>query len=297
MNTADVAMFTVTATWKSVATKEFRGAITVKSPNLRETRGFFFSSSLFFEILHSRTSEMEESCRSDSPLSSESCIDVLTRSNSGESSSLIIENFKHDLVQTGSVTTDECMGWTNEKHNTFLDCLETSFVKQLHRSMVLRAGCVELNRSSRNLSKKLFNNDIANKQFTDWRDGCWKINIESDQPELLVGQGDEYHHVADLQLCSRLFTEEKQRRDKRTSSHGLEERSNLPLPIPAELHKTVSRTAEGSGQNFVDEDFEENSRSKKLKTAMTDTADNEQIVPTGKFRVQELLTPCSHRKE
>ncbi|XP_015168462.1 uncharacterized protein [Solanum tuberosum] len=272
MNTADVAMFTVTATWKSVATKEFRGAITVKSPNLRETRGFFFSSSLFFEILHSRTSEMEESCRSDSPLSSESCIDVLTRSNSGESSSLIIENFKHDLVQTGSVTT-------------------------LHRSMVLRAGCVELNRSSRNLSKKLFNNDIANKQFTDWRDGCWKINIESDQPELLVGQGDEYHHVADLQLCSRLFTEEKQRRDKRTSSHGLEERSNLPLPIPAELHKTVSRTAEGSGQNFVDEDFEENSRSKKLKTAMTDTADNEQIVPTGKFRVQELLTPCSHRKE
>ncbi|KAG5581562.1 hypothetical protein H5410_052189 [Solanum commersonii] len=48
---------------------------------------------------------MEESCRSDSPLSSESCIDVLTRSNSGESSSLIIENFKHDLVQTGNVTT------------------------------------------------------------------------------------------------------------------------------------------------------------------------------------------------
>ncbi|KAL3356466.1 hypothetical protein AABB24_017238 [Solanum stoloniferum] len=240
---------------------------------------------------------MEESCRSDSPLSSESCIDVLTRSNSGESSSLIIENFKHDLVQTGNVTTDECMGWTNEKHNTFLDCLETSFVKQLHRSMVLRAGCVELNRSSRNLSKKLFNNDIANKQFTTWQDGCWKINIESDQPELLVGQGDEYHHVADLQLCSRLFTEEKQRRDKSTSSHGLEERSNLPLPIPAELHKTVSRIAEGSGQNFVDEDFEENSRSKKLKTAMTDTADNEQIVPTGKFRVQELLTPCSHRKE
>lgn len=172
------------------------------------------------------------------------------------------------------------MGWTNEKHNAFLDCLETSFVKQLHRSMILRAGCVELNRSSRNLSKKLFNNDIAKKQvrrplildfsvfwsylpptpqlsqkkilfesffslfqFTAWRDKSWKINIESDQPELLIGQGDEYHHVADLQLCSRLFTKEKQRRDKRTSSHGLEERSNLPLLIPAELLKTVGRIA------------------------------------------------------
>ncbi|XP_027767900.1 uncharacterized protein LOC107032358 isoform X1 [Solanum pennellii] len=211
-------------------------------------------------------------------MSSDSCIAVLSRSESGagESSSLIIENFKHDFVQTGNVTTDECMGWTNEKHNAFLDCLETSFVKQLHRSMILRAGCGELNRSSRNLSKKLFNNDIANKQFTAWRDTSWKINIESDKPELLVGQGDEYHHFADLQLCSRLFTEENQRRDKRTSSHGLKERSNLPLPIPAELLKTVSRIAEGSGQNFVDEDFEENSRSKKLKTAMTDTADNKQ---------------------
>lgn len=28
----------------------------------------------------------------------------------------------------------------------------------------------------------------------------------------------------------------------------------------------------------MDEDFEENSRSKKLKTAMTDTADNKQVM-------------------
>lgn len=50
---------------------------------------------------------MEETCRSDSPMSSDSCIAVLSRSESGagESSSLIIENFKHDFVQTGNVTT------------------------------------------------------------------------------------------------------------------------------------------------------------------------------------------------
>lgn len=234
---------------------------------------------------------MEESCRSDS---SESCIAALTPSNFAESS---LENFKDGLLQSGNVTTDECIGWTNEKHNTFLDYLETSFVKQLHRSMVLHAGCVELNRSSRNLSRKLFNNDKANKQFTAWRDGCWKISIESDQPELLVGQGDVYHHVTDLQLCSSLYTEEKQRREKRTSSHGLEERSDLPLPIPAELQKPVCSIAEGSGQNFEEEDFGENSSSKKLKTAMTDTADYEQIVPTGKFRVQELRTASSTERK
>lgn len=40
----------------------------------------------------------------------------------------------------------------------------------------------------------------------------------------------------------------------------------------------LKKFAEGSGQNFVDEDFEENSRSKKLKTAMMDTADDEQVM-------------------
>ncbi|XP_060176032.1 cold-regulated protein 28-like [Lycium barbarum] len=219
-------------------------------------------------------------------------------SNSGESSSLALENFKDDLIHTANnATTDECTGWTNEKHNTFLDCLETSFVKQLHRSMVLRAGCVELNRSSRTLSKKLSsNNDKATKQFTAWRDGCWKINIESDQPALLVRQGDEYHHVTDLQLCSRIYTEEKQRREKMTSSYGLEERSDLPLPIPAELQKPVSRIAEGSGQNFADEDSEKNSRSEKLKTAMMDTADG-QIVPTGKFESPGVANSLFQIKE
>ncbi|KAJ8533648.1 hypothetical protein K7X08_006972 [Anisodus acutangulus] len=239
---------------------------------------------------------MENSYRrnSPSPLAPESCTAELARSNSGKSS-LTVENFNDDLLQSGNATTEECTGWTNEKHNTFLDCLEASFVKQLQRSMVLRGGCVELNRSSRNLSKKLSaNNDKATKQFTVWRDGCWKINIESDQPELLVRQGDEYHHATDLRLCSRLYTEEKQRGDKRTLSHGLEERLDLSLPILAELQKPVSRIAEGSGQNFVDENFEENSRSKKLKTAVMDTADNKQI---GSLRVQELLIACSRERK
>ncbi|XP_016441809.1 cold-regulated protein 28-like isoform X1 [Nicotiana tabacum] len=238
---------------------------------------------------------MEEIYRRDSPLSSEnlpeSCTAELTRSNS-ECSSPTVENSKDDLLHSGNATTDEFMGWTNEKHNTFLDCLEASFVEKLHRSTVLRAGRVELNRSCRNLSRKLSApSDKASKQFTARRDGCWKINIESDQPELFVRKGDEYHHVTDLQLCPRLPTEENQRRDKRTSSHVRRERSDLLFPIPAELQKPVSRIAEGSGQNFADEDFEENSRSKRLKTAITDTADDEQIVS------KEQPTPYSSERK
>ncbi|XP_009761852.1 cold-regulated protein 27-like [Nicotiana tabacum] len=239
---------------------------------------------------------MEEIYRRDSPFLSEnlseSCTAELTRSNSGESSSPTVENSNDHLLQSRNATTDDCMGWTNEKHNTFLDCLEASFVEQLRRSIVLRAGRVELNRSCRNLSQKLSApSDIASKQFTARRDGCSKINIESDQSELFVRKGDEYHHVTDLQLCARLRTEENQRRDKRTLSHVFEERSDLLFPFAAELQKPVSRIAEGSGQNFVDEDFEENSRSKKLKTAMMDTADDEQIVP------KEQPTPCSSERK
>lgn len=47
----------------------------------------------------------------------------------------------------------------------------------------------------------------------------------------------------------------------------------------------VKNFTEGSGQNFVDEDFEENSSCKKMKTALVDTTDQEQVMCINFFPV------------
>ncbi|KAJ8530072.1 hypothetical protein K7X08_036907 [Anisodus acutangulus] len=244
---------------------------------------------------------MEESYRSSSP---ESCTNELTRSNSG-ASSLSVANSKDTLLHSGYATTDKYTGWTNEKHNTFLDCLEASFVKQLHRSMALRAGSVELNKSCSNLSEKLsahFNK--SSEQLPFLHDGCWKkiktvrkppvVYVAADSHDSLNYLGsDGHHHFLDCQFCCELHCKGKRTRDKRSSSCGHVTRSHLILSKPAELQKTVCRITEGSGQNFVNEDFDENSRCKKMKTTSVETTDQEQIVPTRNMGVQELLVPCS----
>ncbi|MCD7455881.1 hypothetical protein HAX54_029983 [Datura stramonium] len=191
----------------------------------------------------------------------ESCAKELTRLNSG-ASSLSVADSKDALQENGNVTRDKYTGWTNEKHNAFLGHLEASFVKQLHRSMTLRAGSVEMNQSCKNLSEELSAHvNKASEQLPFLRHGCQK-KIKTVRKPPVVYIAADYHdcHV-------------------------------IPSK-PGELQKTVCRLTEGSGQNFMDEDYEEKSRCKKMKTALVDTTDQEQIVPTRNMGVQELLVPC-----
>lgn len=254
---------------------------------------------------------MEESYRKEIPPpspspspSSESCANELTRSNSGSSSSSVANSKDTLLLQSVNATSDKYTEWTNEKHNTFLDRLEASFVKQLHRSMALRAGSVEMNQSCRNLSEELsahVNN--ASEQLPFLHDGGWKkiktvrkrpvVYIAADShdcPKYLLS--DEHRQVLDCQFCFELHCKGKRIRDEKPRD-GHKTRSYLIHSKPGELQKTLCRLTEGSGQNFMGEDFDENSRCKKMKTASVDTTDQEQIVPTRNMGVQELLVPCS----
>ncbi|XP_004230779.1 cold-regulated protein 28 [Solanum lycopersicum] len=253
---------------------------------------------------------MEESYRKERPASSsssESCANELTRLNSGELSSSVAD-FKDTLLQSENATKEKYTGWTNTKHNAFLDCLESSFVKQLHRSMALRAGSVEMNLSCRNLSEELSLSahvNKASKQLPFLRHGSWKkiktvrqppvVYIAADSHDCLKYlRGDGHHQVMDSQFCSELLCKGKQTSDERSSSSCVYKTiSNLIPSKPGELQKTVCRVTEGSGQNFLDEDLDENTRCKKMKTASVDTTEQEQVVPTRNTRVQELLVPCS----
>ncbi|KAK4378435.1 hypothetical protein RND71_000297 [Anisodus tanguticus] len=197
---------------------------------------------------------MEESYRWSSP---DNCPNELTRSNSGASSS------KDTLLQSGNATTDKHMGWTNEKHNTFLDCLEASFVKQLHRSMALRAGSVELNKSCSNSSEKLSAHvNKASEQLPFLHNGCWKkikktvrkppvVYIAADFHDCLKYlRSDGYHHVLDRQTSCELHCKGKRTRDKRRSC-GHETRSHSIHSKPAELQKTVCGLAGKHFDKFV----------------------------------------------
>ncbi|OIS96350.1 PREDICTED: uncharacterized protein LOC109235653 isoform X2 [Nicotiana attenuata] len=218
--------------------------------------------------------------------------------------SLTVANFNDTMLPSGNTTTVKHPGWTNEKHNTFLDFLEASFVKQLHRSMASLAGSMELNKSSSNLAKKLSAHvNKASEQVPSLHDDCWKkmntvrkppvVDITADSHDCPKNlHSDRHHHVLDIHFCCKLHCKEKRTRDKRSSSGGHETRSHLILSESAELRKEVFRLAEGSGQNFEDEDFEENSSCKKMKPALVDTTDQEQIVPTRYLGVHELLVPC-----
>lgn len=183
---------------------------------------------------------------------------------------------------------DKYTGWTNEKHNTFLDHLEASFVKQLHRSMALRAGSVEMNQSCRNLSEELSSHvNKASEQLTFPHHGCWKKIKTVRKPPVVYIAADSH----DCQFCFELHRKGKRTRDEKPTD-GLKTKSHLISEL-GELQNTVCTLTEGSGQNFIGEDFDENSRCKKMKTVSVDTTDQEQIVPTRNMGVQELLVPCS----
>ncbi|CAN4112210.1 unnamed protein product [Withania somnifera] len=228
--------------------------------------------------------------------------------NSG-ASSLSVANSKDTLLlQSGNATTDKYTGWTNEKHNTFLDFLEASFVKQLNRSMALHAGSMEMNQSCRNLSEELSAHvNKSSEQLPFLHHGCWKkiktvrkpavMYIAADSHDCLKYLHSDGHcQVLDCQFCCELHCKGKQTRDERFSSCGQKVRSHLILSKSGEFQSTLCTLTEGSGQNFMDGDFDENGRCKKMKTSSVDTTDQEQIVPTRNMGVQELLVPCSGEK-
>ncbi|PPD86805.1 hypothetical protein GOBAR_DD16255 [Gossypium barbadense] len=104
----------------------------------------------------------------------------------------------------------QTMVWTNEKHNTYLDSLEASFVKQLHYSKSLHGCHPQVGMREPCLFPQLLVGHNSSHQFSILQDGCGqKINYESNDP-LLESTADSgavlgspwLHHFRSAGKCS-----------------------------------------------------------------------------------------------
>ncbi|KAG8364257.1 hypothetical protein BUALT_Bualt19G0109400 [Buddleja alternifolia] len=194
-------------------------------------------------------------------------------------------------------TMDECTTWTDEKHSSYLNNLEVSFVKQLHQSMGLLAPCSQLKPEDRNISLiRPINVQNASGQITVLRYGCWqKHNYERSKP-LSRTRADSHNPRKSpwmygakrmRKLCpppSSDMPEFPSLCNTENHGKGIETRRHKYFASEACNGDLYDLTKEGTGQNFVDEDNHNKSntkpRLKKSKTALADTSHHDQIVPS-----------------
>ncbi|MBA0861797.1 hypothetical protein Goshw_000937, partial [Gossypium schwendimanii] len=159
----------------------------------------------------------------------QACVPELTQTNLDFSDSgVTIESFRDPtpiaqlddwlepsriILQLFGVPEDwmgQTMVWTNEKHNTYLDSLEASFVKQLHYSKSLHGCHPQVGMREPCLFPQLLAGHNSSHQFSILQDGCGqKINYESNDP-LLESTADSgavlgspwLHHFRSAGKCS-----------------------------------------------------------------------------------------------
>ncbi|KAJ4880723.1 cold regulated protein 27 [Raphanus sativus] len=124
-----------------------------------------------------------------------------TLSNSPESV-LTVQSSRGDAE---SKKLDECGGWTNEKHNSYLEYLESSFVKQLYSLL----GGDETGRLSR-APHVLSNSHKSTDQFTVLQNGCrQKVNLGKKRPGASMrALGHEYQAQSTAEASGQNFREE-----------------------------------------------------------------------------------------
>ncbi|AEE86303.1 hypothetical protein ISN44_As04g035570 [Arabidopsis suecica] len=131
---------------------------------------------------------------------------------------------------------DECTAWTNEKHNSYLDYLESSFVRQLYS--LLGGGTQRLSRT-RDVQS---NSHKSADQFTVLQNGCWqKVNFGKKQSCLETSSEFRFHRNS--------------LRNKPENSNG-----NYTMGTTVQgdvLCHDETKHSEASGQNFREEEEEE----------------------------------------
>ncbi|KAL0872640.1 hypothetical protein Bca101_022345 [Brassica carinata] len=185
-----------------------------------------------------------------------------TLSNSLESG-LTVESSRGDA---DAKKLDECGGWTNEKHNLYLDSLENSFVKQLY-SLLGRGGRTQTLTRTRGVQS---NPRKLTDQFTVLQNGYrQKVSFGKKRAHLeTMGTA-----VQGNLLCNEEIKSSVDKAFTRTSM-----RNSLVHQYPAQS------TAEESGQNFREEVEEkgcnsEVSRKRRRGANFDDNSLNDQVVP------------------
>ncbi|XVE49199.1 hypothetical protein DITRI_Ditri01bG0063300 [Diplodiscus trichospermus] len=172
----------------------------------------------------------------------QACSSELTRTKSGSSGSgVTIESFRDP---TANARQGQTMVWTNEKHNSYLDFLEASFVKQLHSSMSLRGHRPQEDMWKPCPTPELpANGHNSSHQISVLQDGCCQKNYTSDDP-LLDSTADSCDIMGSPWL-------------HRFTSAGESSLSTFPVPRETVLPNDEIYLREVSDQNFVEEDQRE----------------------------------------
>ncbi|CAF2067985.1 unnamed protein product [Brassica napus] len=167
-------------------------------------------------------------------------------------SGLTVESARGDA---DSKKLDECGGWTNEKHNLYLDSLENSFVKQLYSLLGVGGETQRLSRT-RGLQS---NSHKLTDQFTVLQNGYRQK----------VSFGKKRAHLETIGTAVQGNGDKGFTRTSMRTSFGHE-------------YPTQS-TAEASGQNFREEEVEETgcnsevSRKRRRAANYDDSSLNDQV--------------------
>ncbi|XVF45136.1 hypothetical protein PTKIN_Ptkin02bG0181100 [Pterospermum kingtungense] len=205
----------------------------------------------------------------------------------------------------------QTMIWTNEKHNSYLDFLEASFVKQLHCSLKL-CGCHPQEETREPYSTKELpaKGHDSSHQFLLLQEGCCqKIKYKSNDP-LLESTADScdimgspwLHHFTSADKSSAAMLPVPG--ETVIPNDGIYSRSNTNVSCkptrsseqPPIFHSCNGSlgcyTSEISDQNFVDEDQGEKTSCvagvKRLKMmASLDASSNSQALPLGNLHTAD----------
>ncbi|XP_022135587.1 uncharacterized protein LOC111007509, partial [Momordica charantia] len=178
--------------------------------------------------------------------------------NSGSYSSSITVDRSKDLPSHHCPDAVQTV-WTDEKHRSYLDSLEASFVQELHQYRHLRASTSKQKTRRKQITPNISSSEV--RQYSHSKSGRKQCNLEA--PDLLEECGsysDRRHLRYMANPCG--FAR---------SSQQISTRSGDSVAILTEV----------SDQNFVDNHPGELSggisNAKRLKRATTDSSSNNQV--------------------
>ncbi|KAK9109202.1 hypothetical protein Sjap_017262 [Stephania japonica] len=233
----------------------------------------------------------------------------LRRRNSSAEEETAAANSLQEIVATAGlpVAKPHPMEWTDEKHNLYLNYMETSFVRKLYNHEYCSAGSHSWKPKRKNMQdpnswQKLNANNVDSDHFDMLQSGCWrKHNFEKAQPKACIAEESS----ASANLWVERFKVGKQSKHRAISSDLQVDGSAYYKAANIGFQSTSSRNfsacstssiQEVSDQNFVNEEnggWQSSSvgRSKKAKTVGSDVSENDQVVPVSKS--PDKLSTCS----
>ncbi|KAL1215809.1 Cold-regulated protein 28 [Cardamine amara subsp. amara] len=167
---------------------------------------------------------------------------------------------------------DECAVWTNEKHSSYLDYLESSFVRQLYS--LLGEDTQRLSRTRDVQSKSHKSTD----QFKVLQNGCWqKVNVGNKQAHLETSS--EFRFQKNSLGTNPEKSEGNVLCHEETKHSG--GKAFARNSVGREYPDQSTAAAEASGQNFREEEEQGEVSIKREREANNDDSSlkEDQVVP------------------